>query len=63
MKYETIPARLKRLVNLSQFAAESGISRRTLERLKSEGVMTSNLGTLNKVVSALESLRPKMRKA
>lgn len=61
MSYATIPDRLAKLANLSDFARTSKIPRRTLERLKNEGIGRSKMSTLEAVRKALAEYRPKQK--
>lgn len=58
MSYATIPARLAKLANLSDFARVSNIPRRTLERIKNEGIGRSKMATLETIRKALSEYRP-----
>ncbi len=62
MDYSTLPARLKRIANLKQFADDSGIHRRTLQRVMT-GASSPNLATCQAIERALLTLKPAKKKA
>lgn len=62
MNYEDLPARLSRIINLSQFAERSGIPRRTLYTVM-RGTNSPNLATCEKIARKLKEIKPQSRPA
>lgn len=60
MDYQAIVKRLGGVANLSHFADQSGIPRRTLQRLRQQATNPS-VAMLDRVVAALRDYRPKKK--
>lgn len=61
MNLKLIPTRLAQLANLSEFARASGIPRRTLERVKADGIASAQHATLENIAQALKTHRPRKK--
>ena len=60
MDLSTIPARLEQIANLSEFAAQCGISRRQLQRIK-QGISSPSLTTCTQIADAIVRYRPRKK--
>lgn len=59
MNMETLRCRLSE-VNISHLALRSGVSLRTIRRLKNEGERTANAATVERLASALRHFKAKV---
>lgn len=57
MDYSTIPERLRRVANLKKFCEDSGLHRKTLQRIR-KGSTSPSLDMCKKIAAALSLHRP-----